>query len=1097
MKRYLVPFLIAASLLFLAGAPGLAAPPSMSPPIGGDIPPIVLAAGDLQARIWLLMPKTLYIHDFRIDDVVYGPGSTFENASGVGKASFTGASDTFDLPFANVAIQGDAKQGKIVKGKILREFTPALPVHLGGMTGSASRLYLTPEETKVNLRILLPTLWTREKIQGSSAYGPAKQAYLVMNDRDTTQDLDIFLPAYTDHKLGQAGIGDTGIIMDCTGKPLFVDLSTKQPVNNNPGLTGVGFTNIKTVPQPEKANTNIGYCFAEYLVNGAVGPQGFLGQLTLQNSWSYTTSLPQGYRFSLNKGNLNLMKSAITGGVFFGQLQFPESVATQAGARISCAFNSFAIGADLNMSGLLSYKDAVYWGRTPGQGQTPGSASYYLQSEVPAYVFFPGVAGDKADRTKIDAATQTEKFVNTFDPTKEPGVTFASFNLGILTADANTKPIELPFESLGIYSENLGTLKGVFRPRNMPKYGNHWWLNIGLAGVNGLMEIESALGTQDLPVALGINKSNGPNSFTTNETFNGFLHSKQTPYPSAFKNDNNRVFGHFFQSAFVDSAVFDLGIDGHFEVGGPSEIKPDIYDLGATSTADLTSARVEVDAKLKFWDVQMKTENSRLVPRVNRVFFLGAELGEQAHYLKPYPVLWGQMKASGDIPELIFGYGRPQYFDGIPFSYTDVHLSDWNNNPMTPETKWGSLMAKGALNFPFFGAFNMSIDDAYWKTSDPTHANMENRFITIDTDGNGKPTFAINQDWSGSRARFIFPQVGYYDGTEIEDGFRGDGLVTVSDLHFDQGQGLTSKITLTSTGPVIDVNHQQAVPFVKPFQDELKLSFVKGEIRIDADSLPKIVLNADFSAGSDLVGGFQGGTYTVTITSALSVYDVTAPMNQNFDGVTITGDDVHLNLTFGQGVFSGMLNCPKVEFQAGPIAGKVGGGFNIYFSPTAKYVQGYGEVTINGIPWPAPNSGGGAFVLAYKADPADLYALNYVDRSKFSSALGTEVSGFYMACKLGYDYSLAGLGSVNVYMNGGAGLFIGSPTQVVYHSGMSCGAEVCGIGLSSGCELLALKTLTNLNFDLRGTLYYELSLLFFDFTWSHSIRLTPDGIEVL
>jgi len=1105
LRHYLAAFLAGLILLLTGTCIGQAAPgvPGVSPPTG-DLPSLALPGGSIQAQTQLFLPKILTIHGFKFEVVAYTPGSTMKNASGTGKASFAGNGSLFDLPFSGVEIQGDSKQGEIIKGTITKLFNPKHPVTFGlTMNGFVKKLYLTPSDTKVDLEVPLPTLWTREKAPGSTEYLPAKQACLIFANFETTQDLDIFLPAYADHKLGQVGIGDTNIIMDCAGKPLFVDLSTKQPANNSPALTGVGFSNIKTVPRPELANTNIGYCFAEYLVVGAVGPQGFLGQLSLQNSWSYTTSLPQGHQFSLTKGNLNLLKSSIVTGVFFGQLQLPASVTTQAGARISCGFSSFAVDGNLDMKGLLPYKEAVYWGRPPAvQGQPPVPASYYLQSEQPAFVFFPGTTGGKADRTTIDTATQEEKFVNIYndDISQVPGVTFASFNLGILTPDANNNPIELAFEALAYDPAMVAGTKGVFRPLS-PKYGNTWWLNIGLAGVNGRVEIESALGTQDLQIALGYIGNVGPNTFTAYKLFKGFLHSKETPYTSAYTSDNYRKFGHFFQAAFVDSAVFDLGIDGHFEVGGPAEIKPDIYDLGATSTADLTSARVEIDAKLKFWDVAMKTANSRLVPKVNRVFFLGAELGEEAHYLKPYPVLWGQMIASGDIPELIFGYGRPQYFDGLPFSYTEVWLSPWNGNPMTPQTKWGALVAKGALNFPLFGAFNMRIDDYCWKTSDPTHKNQENRDITIDTDGNDnnaiKPTFAIDQGWGGTKARFIFPAIGYYDGLENEDGFRGDGRVTVSDLYFDQGQGLASKITLTSVGPVIAVDHQQTVPFKEPFKDELKLSYVKGEIKIDADSLPRIVLGANFIAGSKLLGGFQNGTYTVTITPALSIYDITAPINQNFGGVGLTGSDAHLNLAFGQGIFSGTLEFPRVEFAAGPVSGKAGGGFNVYFSPTAKYVQGYGEVTINGIPWPAPNSGGGAFVLAYKANPVDLYALSYVDRSKFASALGQEVSGFYMACKLGYDYSLAGLGSVNIYVNGGAGLFVGTPTQVVFHCGSSCGAEICGIGLECGYELLALKPLTNLNFDLRGTLYYELSLLFFDFAWQHTIRLTPDGIEVL
>ena len=1097
MTKPMGVFLAAAAALLFTAVSGLAAPsapgfglPSADKPLPTMKPP----ADNLQAQAQLFMPKNLTIHGFKFEVVSWSPGATMKNASGMGKAGFAGNGNTFELPFSGLEIQGDAKQGEIVKGTITKVFNPKHQVAFGALHGFVKKLYLTPGDCKVDLEVPLPTLWTREKAPGGQEYLPAKQARVVFENFEVPQDLEIYLPAYADHKLGEVGIGDTNIIMDCAGKPLFVDLSVKQPLNNSPGLTGVGFANLKTVPQPERANTNIGYCFAEYLVGGAVGAQGFLGQLTYQSQtpWVYTSSLPLGYQITLSKGSLNLAKSAIAGGVFFGNIQLPESVTTQAGARISCAFNSFAVDADLNLSGLLPYKEAVYWGRAPGVGQTPGPASYYLQTEQPALVYFPGAAGGKADRTVIDAATQEEKFVNIYNDEiyKVPGVTFARFNLGILTKDANNKPIELPFESLAYDPAKPNGLKGVFRPLNA-KYGNTWWLNVGKAGMNGRVELESALGRQDLAVALGYPGNVGPNTYTANKLFKGFLHAKETTYQSAFANDNTRKFGHFFQAAFVDGAVFDLGIDGHFEVEGPAAIKPDLYDLSATSTADLTSARVEVNAELKYWGVTLKTENSLIVPRVSRVFFLGSQIEEKAHYTMGFPVVWGEMNPLGDIPVLLFGYGTPQYFDGIPLSYTHVELTTWPGSYPPDNKPWGALTATGDLFVPFFGAQNMTINDHKFLAAP---ADWEKKQIKIDV--GGKDYFSyLGREWGGGKGSFTFKTIKYHDGPEIEDGFRGDGYIRISDFKLPADQGLNGSIAITSLETLVTVAHHGDLSFASGDNTaaeflKLTVSDVEGDIHITSDDMPMLDLSTKFK-DSEMMSAIPNAKYKTTFRPDLTVFDATGEFALNFaPNIGIKAQGVHLNVTLAHGNFYGRLDADRLEFTAGNVGGFGGGGFGIVIGPAAKVFQGYGTVTINGVPWPLPNSGGGALVLAYRANPNDLYALGYVSLDDIQSYLPVEVTGFYLACKVGYNYEFAGLGSAWIYFTGGAGLLL---PEVVFHSGIVGGVEVCGIGLESGAEIGAHGNMANPLLNLRGTLHYELSLLFFDFSWTKTIELRSNG----
>jgi len=365
-------------------------------------------------------------------------------------------------------------------------------------------------------------------------------------------------------------------------------------------------------------------------------------------------------------GVLNLVNSQIRGGRFKALLAFPKIVSTLQGARVVTANVDLFVDGRLNTYALVPEKGGICWGACENNPQL----SYgLLPTWQPGFGFFPGPYQSRYHWTKQDPATGEELF-NTAAPAKpfiHPGVTFNFFTLGLATRDAR-----LP---------QYGNLNAILVPSLLPPlieaymkkamdrflypFKGETWLNVGAAGVGGKLEIESALGYHDYALSLG--NQDGP---SPKPAFRSFLHAlpdPQNPLPlyehfyEAFyatgSTSTQPIWGHFCQASFVDSAVFDLGLDGHFEVAGPSKLVGGMADLSATSTGDLASSRVIIDGKLDYWGVGIQTEHSRMVPRVDEVFLLGSQITEKVHYLEPFPVVWGEMTGDGNLPSLIFGYG--------------------------------------------------------------------------------------------------------------------------------------------------------------------------------------------------------------------------------------------------------------------------------------------------------------------------------------------------------------------------------------------------------------------------------------------------------
>lgn len=1137
-------------------------------------------------QVLLLLPPVLTIHDFTFK-ASYNPGSTFVNASGTGIASFGSKSDKFSFTFAKLSIIKDLPQhGTVIAGSIEINFNPAVAIHWAGFNGKASHLYLDPGTDSADLSIALPTLWTRS---GEIGIGPPpKRAFLNLSVKESNQNLELYLPNISKHNLAVLGLGDTQMLMNCQNVPLEVDLSQTQPSADPAGLS-IGFKGpIVTVSQKGLANTNAGFCFGQYTANsGKLIPSGFKADFELKEKWTYSTSIPQGYEITLfpkgttpsqntsgqsngsmtqtslssslltefsnvhlqlqpsdadslatslktgssdmtqfkpdiaPDGTLRIIDSAVDTATFSGSLRLPKTVYKMNGAALEdYLFTNFHVDEDLNMRGNIGIYDPICWGKLkegdlPVYGLMAVDKLNNVQLEPPR-CFFPGGDQPKHDLTKLNGQSD-EEFANQDDLRAIPGVTFLYFTLGITSTDAN-HPIFIP----NVLPPELKQFNGPSWFFWQAQGGNNCWLNIGAAGINGKMDIHTNIGLHQYPIKLG---NTDPQYANGNVQFQSYLHA----YPAPKYEEPNKISGPFFHAEFIDSAVFDLGINGHLRVDGPSCIDADFQNLSATSTADLTSAAVKFKGNLKYWGVELDTgDNSKIVPRVSQVFLLKAAIGETVHYENPFPIVWGRMIGDGNIPEVIFGYGIGQSFDDIPFDYSNVYLSTWNksdpkSNPnMPPGERWGAICTEGVLSFPYFGTRALKINDFFhdFQDSDPTKQHQlesvyEKREITSGVKNNVgdylQLTFEIDhQTWGDPvTATFNFDTVPYYDGEKWLDGF-GDPNNPLGTVHFSDFDGNAPAI-IHFTGRKVRINipldpspHAMTGNNIGLTLNHLQSD---GDLIVDnsdlesqrMDQISEIKLKGRLDGKESIIGAFSND-FAITLRSLISDYVIDGPGNNiNLDlaAIGMVGK-VTTSMTYSDRLFTGTVEFDDVELAAGDF-GRASGAFSIAVGESAKYIQGYGDVVIYGVPWPLPNHMAGAFFAGYGAKADDAFALGYIDGNVQGFFSGKIINGFYIAGKVGYDYSLGFLGDAEVYCNGGAGYLAVSespPTEwYIWHGGFGAGIEIMDCGLFSSADLDCFAHSLS-DYQVRGTLTYTLSLLFFDFSWSGSVWLDKDGPHV-
>ncbi|HEX3047661.1 MAG TPA: hypothetical protein VHY08_23115 [Bacillota bacterium] len=1149
----------------------------------------------------ITMPHTLKIGQFTITDVSYLIPNA-ENATGRGKTAFTTGAN-FEVNFSGVRITnitGPNGVGTISDGTVTG--SPNIVVTIGGLPIKVKKVKITPGTVLTDLDITLPTLWSR---QNNSL---PKKAVLSLEEIPSKHNLEIFENSIQGHNLGELGVGDTNIIIDCTASLLTLDLSANQTALPDIDKTKIGilFNQISTKKQPALKDCNTGFCFGKYTAaNAFLSATGLQADLELEETFTYNTSLPKGYQITLNpnkapasqqinleatpelntatgslssnlsqkkvefdfskvplsadlkhrasqlqkyKINLNLLEgvqikpyyqsaliineSSITTGVFSGTIRFPESVFKFTGEPIEAPFTKFSVDHKLNMQGSLPYNAPICWSKFDGQVYPRYGIWPRWQD---GYCFFPGADPQTFSFTTIDSSNQTEIF-NKPNIQSLPGVTFYYFDLAIGTLDARIDQLNLnaliipsviPPAVEQAYKEQTGLSLAIFR--------GDTWINISTAGVSGKMEVESAIGYRDYPVYLG-------NPIAGSEPFKTYLHAIPDPnnpetnylwglYEHLSGPEGKRVWGPFFRATFVDGAVFDLGVDGHIEVKGPSNFLAGIKNLSATSTGELTSAKIAVNADLEYWGVNLNTNGaqdaSRLVPRVSQAFFLGAEINEKKHYENAFPVVWGRMNGGGNISDFIFGY-RSQYFDRLPYTYRNVCLSKYD--PYNQGSIRGAIVTEGDIYFPFFGAQKMEIYD-YKDITPNLDLNYEGRKISLYN--NPDYSFELKKTWghSNTSAEFLFPHVRYFDGTEYEDGF-GHPLPSNNLPFSDEWQvkinnyekPLASNLHITGTqGVLINVRDNNPNAIIQSGTcsgnpEPVKLNGINGDVAItfeNQDTLPELKLKGRFVNTSPLVGGFAGNSNPecdITVRPTLSPFEIEAPLNLDAGPIKMSSGDskAKLSVLFDGNAFDGTITLTGVDLKAGETKlGSGSGAFNIHLAGDAKYLQGAANMTIYGLP--LINSGAGAMFVGYGAKKEAVFALDYIDGSIRQNMLDdiNTISGFYIACRLGYNCGLISpFGEAHVYLFGGTGIFF-LPEQhqydyrLLFHGGANVGVEILECGVDATAKLQGRMD-TNLNnlsspgldFKATGSIAFTVSLLFVDFSWTGQAAITKDGFQL-
>ena len=137
--------------------------------------------------------------------------------------------------------------------------------------------------------------------------------------------------------------------------------------------------------------------------------------------------------------------------------------------------------------------------------------------------------------------------------------------------------------------------------------------------------------------------------------------------------------------------------------------------------------------------------------------------------------------------------------------------------------------------------------------------------------------------------------------------------------------------------------------------------------------------------------------------------------------------------------------------MAGNVGGFGEGGFGVYVSPSPSTSRATARSRSTACRGPCPIAAAAPWSWpTRRIRPTSMRWAIFRSATVQNHLSGSVVTGFYLACKVGYNYDFAGLGNAWIYFSGGAGLLY--PT-LLFHSGLTGGVEVCGIGLSSGAEI--------------------------------------------
>lgn len=911
--------------------------------------------------------------------------------------------------------------GRIVRGSAFysSDATMCIPsqlkISLEGFTLNIHRLTLTPDGATANIAVQLPG--------GLVEQDTCCPAALELHEATITQRCELYVMA-SEAEFGPWIVGDSGLVITGTGYTL--DLSTSRsptgrlhsqdrtlrlsagdavldlrPMMKPPIWRGLVLHSGRVSGEdliPDPANT--GYLRGQFAFYDAeLTIMGLSVYLILSQPHEFNTLHPLYYRLVLEGGWLRLKNSQVMGGAFGpGQID-----AYMDPHLFNGEFKELTVDSNLDLVGDIYWGDCgrwLNWGKDNYKFSVLARrGSLYLPAS-PLPTFCPV---DANDCVFIQPAFREEAPFSYQEQIKNYGIS------GLTLSD---------FCDLEICSPDRHG--GISRPLCFaPSVTVSGWLRLSGRGVDGELRalyniLENAeLGQSTRPGYV----SDGP-----------------------FQIDLFHDAGDDLLAQFCSSAVFESSFGGWLKTPEPTNFyRLDFSNMQLTSGACFVGGYVDLPPEgmtLDYWQLRLVPTSDGAGNRVGvisictgQIVFCATDIREPVHFDEPLRLIWGEMRADGNIGELFFNYNNHgQRFDHIPFVPHHIMLSRY-----VADGSLGYLATCGTVHLDYFGPQFVNLRDAVHHDSSPPYYG---RYVTSPKIGEvGWPVTDLHlaktwHDLTGDQlAIFDFPdsEVNYCEDTQR--GFRGKGTSRISFFRFD-GMPSTINIQHDSIDIRLGSNEEDQVTHCVDlglYAPLGRLTNVRGCARIEGPLLSRVsffgLLEVNAPGVTSVLSCKSGFMVEVNITTTPNSLDiaVAGDMLLQIAGAALDiSASAHLLFDFRRRVAEGEV---IGRFDCNTVLGGLDGEGQItwHAGPAMQYLQGRIKIHLCG--WTNEGWMEGGLFIGHNVNRTLAWVL-HTDSPHFGvsdAILPDRLTGLFGYGRLSFsvDWYILG-GGIDVYAGMGA-----------------------------------------------------------------------------
>ncbi|MFX1239192.1 MAG: NusA N-terminal domain-containing protein, partial [Promethearchaeota archaeon] len=633
--------------------------------------------------------------------------------------------------------------GNVIYGKAVyphhRAFPPITAIIINDFTIQIHEIELTTTEARANLAIRLPNC-IGERYRCTPA--TVDIGWVIIDN-----NFEFYVER--NEKYGPWIIGETGLIV--YGEKLIVDFSSsKSPSFINPSFKGIYLLEGKVSGRelnPKESNT--GYLAGDYHFDYAIiTPEGFTGNIQLDKDFSFNPINPTGYKINIINGQLDIFNCSIKGGHFGpGNVELPKKAILEESTNdcFIADFTDIRVYDNLDLFGEKLFKShsLASWGDLTNPVDLK---KHWNISMNRGYIYLP--AGS----------------ISTFYPIS--GNQYISLDLSINAyAELASKHVAgittVGIEVIAFFSPDSEHGLIDFPIKFIEVEG---WINIGHSGIHG-----SLVSQMQYPRRLGnVNRV----GYIANTSFDNTFNTQ----------DRRSLIGEF-----VMSSVYNSDIKGELFIPNPCQMILNYDKMKLTSTVNIVGGDITLPSNgvtLDYWKLQLEPQTGQSVAgylsiRTGVIAMTAASLSERIHFEKPFPLIWAEIHADGNIKDFIFDYSTDgQKFDKFPFVPAHIELSEY-----VPDKFDCYIAVCGTVHFNVFGGYYIAVRDARYDPN--TGAPHFNRYVSLPKNFKEacKPTnLELYTEWANQVLKLHFPNDQMRYNEDTQNGFNGEGTIDVSVL---------------------------------------------------------------------------------------------------------------------------------------------------------------------------------------------------------------------------------------------------------------------------------------------------------------------------